>query len=166
MNVRIIVFISFLVSLLGTGTGYYLLRIYDCGNSIFCYNLTTKSYSLYYGMLALAVVFLLLTIFPNAFRAWKHFALWFIPFAVEIFIFYEGGTYDPYPEQVFRWLSALYVFVSVGIITISTVRGMAGKVTQAPWSRRRKIVFWTAWVLYLLLLAFPHLRDLFWYLTS
>jgi len=78
---------------------------------------------LFYGMPALALVFLILAFLPQAFTAWKKFAIWFIPLATLLFIFYpnpgSGDYFSPYPEQVFRWVSILYVVVSVAIIAVS-----------------------------------------------
>jgi len=75
---------------------------------------------LFYGMLALTVVFLILLFIPRAFDAWRKFAVWFIPLAVLLFIFYpdpgSGDLFSPYPEQVFQWVSGLYVLISVFII--------------------------------------------------
>ena len=126
MNTRKITFLLLILSLVGWGVAIFLLKFYDCGNSIFCYNLTTTSFSLYYGMLALAFVFLVLTFIPKAFPAWKKFARWFIPIAVVIFIFYpdpgSGDYFSPYPEQVFQWISTLYVLISILIIFGSLFR--------------------------------------------
>lgn len=79
---------------------------------------------LFYGMMALSTVFLLLTIIPSAFNPWKNFAIWFVPIATVIFATYKGpggGFMDPtpYPEQVFQWISILYVVISLIIIGAS-----------------------------------------------
>lgn len=77
--------------------------------------------ALMYSMPALAFVFFLLLLVPRAVPAWKKFANWYIPCAVLLFIFYDGpGGFDlfsPYPEDVYKWASVLYVFICVGIIT-------------------------------------------------
>ena len=87
------------------GIGYLLIRI---------------SKALFYGMGALAIVFLILLFRPSAISAWKKFAKWYIPIVTFIFIFYpnpsSGDFFSPYPEQVFQWLSVMYVIVSVLII--------------------------------------------------
>ena len=123
MSTRRITFLFLIISLVGWGVGLFLLKFYDCGNSIFCYNLTTRSFALFYGMPALALVFLMLTFLPQTFPAWKKFAIWFIPIVTLIFIFYQGPSsgdyFSPYPEQVFQWVSALYVIASAVIIFIS-----------------------------------------------
>lgn len=121
-----IVFGLLFLSLIGWGVGVFLLKFYDCGNSIFCYNLTTRSFALYYGMPALALVFFILIFTPQAFPTWKKFAVWFIPLATLLFIFYpdpgSGDYFSPYPEQIFRWVSILYVIISILIIAFRTVR--------------------------------------------
>src|SRR3990167_9372709 len=106
MNTRKIVLSSFMFSFVGLGIGIFLLKFYDCGYSIFCYNLITTSKALFYGMSALAVVFLALLFKPGAFHAWKKFAKWFVPVAALIFIFYPnpgaGDLFSPYPSQYFN----------------------------------------------------------------
>ncbi|KKT14132.1 MAG: hypothetical protein UW83_C0036G0003 [Parcubacteria group bacterium GW2011_GWD1_44_9] len=86
---------------------------------------------LFYGMGALTIVFLILLFLPQAFPAWKKFAIWFIPLATLLFIFYpdpgSGDYFSPYPEQVFRWVSGLYVLVSLIIVTRSVIRGRIQK---------------------------------------
>lgn len=81
---------------------------------------------LFYSMSALSFVFLLLLISPQSFPAWKKFAKWAIPIMALIFIFYPepggGDMFSPYPEQVFRWVSVLYVVVSILIILKSSKR--------------------------------------------
>src|SRR3989338_11717630 len=123
MNTKKITFGLLVISLVGWGIGVFLLKFYDCGNSIFCYNLTTRSFALYYGMPALALIFFILIFTQQAFSAWKKFAIWFIHLATLLFIFYpnpgSGDYFSPYPEQVFRWVSTLYVVVSVAIIAVS-----------------------------------------------
>ncbi|OGG40529.1 hypothetical protein A2118_01910 [Candidatus Kaiserbacteria bacterium GWA2_50_9] len=69
---------------------------------------------------ALAIVFLVLLFIPRAFSVWKKFAIWFVPLAALLFIFYpdpgSGDLFSPYPEQVFQWVSGLYVFISLVLI--------------------------------------------------
>lgn len=108
------------LSLAGFAAGYYLLKIYSCGYSVDCYNLTTAAFALYYSMPALALVFLALAVFPATFNAWKKFGVWFIPLAALFFIFYSGPAsgdlFSPYPETVYKWVSIIYVVISLGII--------------------------------------------------
>lgn len=118
---------GFLVlSLVGLGIGIFLLKFYDCGYSIFCYKLITTSKALFYGMSALSLVFFILIFTQQAFPAWKKFAIWFIPFATLLFIFYpdpgSGDYFSPYPEQIFRWVSILYVVISILIIAFGVIR--------------------------------------------
>ncbi len=75
---------------------------------------------LLYGMSALSLVFFLLLFVPQSFGAWKKFAVWFVPLATLLFIFYpdpgSGDLFSPYPEQVYRWVSTLYVIICSVII--------------------------------------------------
>ena len=75
---------------------------------------------LFYGMGALAIVFLALFAIPSSFSIWKKFAIWFIPLATLLFIFYpdpsSGDYFSPYPEQVFQWVSVFCVLVSLLVI--------------------------------------------------
>jgi hypothetical protein len=134
MNSRQLIF-SFILSVAGLVIGVFFLKFYNCQPSIFCYNLITKSSALFYGMSALAVIFFFLLLFPQAVENWKKFAKWFVPITALIFIFYDGpGPGDllsPYPEQVFRWLSILYVVASLLIVAWSlTGKRHGGKVSQ------------------------------------
>ena len=126
MSTRKIILLSLILSLAGFGVGIFLLKFYDCGKSIFCYNLITRSFALFYGMPALSLVFLILLFLPHTFLAWKKFAKWFIPLATLLFIFYpdpgSGDYFSPYPEQIFRWVSVLYVVISILIIVWSTIK--------------------------------------------
>jgi hypothetical protein len=132
MNTRKKIFWLFVLSLAGFGVGYVLTNSVDFG---FC---SQSQYScrevfnnigdpLFYSMPALALVFFILLFTPRAVSVWKKFAIWFIPLATLLFIFYpnpgSGDYFSPYPEQVFRWVSILYVVVSVLIILWTTVRG-------------------------------------------
>ena len=137
MSKRKIMLGGLLVSLLGLLAGYLLTSSYDLG---FCYsNFQTNTFDvschsfyerignpLFYGMSALSIVFLLLTLLPQAFSVRKKFAIWFIPLATLLFIFYpnpgSGDYFSPYPEQVFQYVSVLYVFISVCIISWSAIK--------------------------------------------
>lgn len=128
------IYYSLFTSLLFVSVGYFFSNSYDYGlcyssvaNNTFdvsCHELFESiGNPFYYSMPALAFVFLLLLIAPRAVPAWKKFAKWYIPGAVLLFIFYDGpGGFDlfsPYPEDVYKWASVLYVFISAGIITWS-----------------------------------------------
>ena len=80
---------------------------------------------LFFGSIALSIIFLVLLFVPRAWSTWKKFALWFIPLAALLFSWYpdpgSGDYFSPYPEQVFQWVSAVYIGVSLGIISISLV---------------------------------------------
>jgi hypothetical protein len=120
----------FVLSIIGTVVGYVLTNSvkfnlciqtqYDC-RSLF----NKIGDPLLYGMGALAIIFLILIFIPTAINAWKKFAKWYIPVATLIFIFYpnpsSGDLFSPYPEQIFQWLSALYVIISIVIILISKI---------------------------------------------
>lgn len=129
--------VSWLFAVSIFGVGYVLTNSYDFK---LCYsNLETNTFDvpchafyeaignpLYYGAEALAVVFLVLLFTSRAFSAWKKFAVWFIPLAALLFIFYpepgSGDLFSPYPEQVFQWVSGLYILVSITIIVIASLR--------------------------------------------
>ena len=127
MNTRKKIVSLLLVSLIGFGVGYILKNSTELGLCLVseptCINnLTWVGDGLFYSMPALAFIFLILLFTPNAFPAWKKFAVWFIPLTTLLFIFYpnpgSGDYFSPYPEQVFRWVSILYVVVSISIITL------------------------------------------------
>jgi len=125
------IFILFLLSLVGFGIGYILTNSilfnlclhdeYSCRD--FLNNIGDP---FFYGMGALTLVFLVLLAVPHAFSAWKKFAIWFIPLAVIIFITAPepSGWVSPIPapEQVFQWVSGLYILVSIAIIAIASLR--------------------------------------------
>lgn len=75
---------------------------------------------LVYGCGALACVFLLLSVVHEAFSSWKKFAIWFVPLAALLFVFYpvpgSGDLFAPDPEQIYQWVSVAYVLISLGII--------------------------------------------------
>jgi len=109
------------VSMVLTLSGLYFSKFYECGYSLDCYWLFTRvGDPLLYGGLALSVVFALLLLIPSGFAVWKKFAIWFVPLAVLLFIFYpEPGAWDflsPMPEQLFQWVSIFYVAVSAILI--------------------------------------------------
>jgi len=114
-------------SLVGFGIGYVFTNSTIFGlcshNQYSCrdfFNGTGDPF--FYGMGALALVFLLLLAVPQAFPAWKKFAIWFVPIAAILFATYSdpasGDFISPYPETVFKWVSALYVLISVIIIAM------------------------------------------------
>lgn len=115
----------FVLSLIGFGAGYILTNSINF-NICFHDEYSCRNFfnhigdPLFYGMSALALVFLILLFVPQAFSAWKKFAIWFIPLATLLFIFYpdpkSGDLFSPYPEQVFQWVSTLYVLISAIII--------------------------------------------------
>ncbi len=127
MNTKKITFWLLIASLVGFGVGCVLknsteLSLCMVSEPTCINNLTWVGNALFYGMSALAFVFFILIFTQQAFLAWKKFAIWFIPLATLLFIFYQGpgaGDYfSPYPEQVFRCVSILYVVISVVIIVL------------------------------------------------
>ncbi|HEY4494188.1 MAG TPA: hypothetical protein VJB95_02030 [Candidatus Paceibacterota bacterium] len=129
MDKRKSISILFMVSMVGIIVGYILTNSTKFNICVLNQTITEATCinfyerlgdPLFYGMLALTVVFLILLFIPRAFDAWRKFAVWFIPLAVLLFIFYpdpgSGDLFSPYPEQVFQWVSGLYVLISVFII--------------------------------------------------
>ena len=113
------------LSLLGLGVSYLILHA-DLQAGSTGELLVRLGKGLYYGMGALAIVFVILYFVPRAWGAWRRFAIWFVPLAALLFVFYPepggGDLFSPYPEQVFQWVSALYLLVSVIIITFASLR--------------------------------------------
>ena len=121
--------ILFISSLIAFGVGYILTNSTQFGlcthDEYLCRgSLNNIGDPIFYGMGALSIVFLFLFLFPRAFRAWKKFAIWFVPLATLLFIFYPepgaGDYFSPYPEAVFRWVSIIYIVISLLIISIKT----------------------------------------------
>ncbi len=125
------ILVPLILSLIGFGVGYVLTNSIKFGICISndvvtdasCINLYERlGDPLFYGMGALALVFFILLFTSYAFSIWKKFAVWFIPLATLLFIFYpepgSGDLFSPYPEQVFQWVSVLYVLISIAIIAI------------------------------------------------
>lgn len=117
------------LSLVGFAIGYVLTNSVKFGiclsNTVVtdasCINLYERlGDPLFYGMGALAIVSFVLLFTPRAFSAWKKFAVWFVPLAALLFIFYpepgSGDLFSPYPEQVFQLVSGFYVLFSFVII--------------------------------------------------
>jgi hypothetical protein len=119
MTIRIKMLIGLGLSLVCLFIGYMILQAKLNASDVGDIFVKTGK-SLFYGMSALSLIFLLLVFVPSAFSAWKKFAIWFIPLATLIFIFYpnpgSGDYFSPYPEQVFQWVSILYVSISFLII--------------------------------------------------
>src|SRR3989344_3130174 len=122
MSIKKITLLFLCLSLVGLGVSYYIFQL-DLQTSATGDLLLKLRDGLFYGMPALALIFLILLFLPRAFPAWKKFAIWFIPLATLLFIFYpdpgSGDYFSPYPEQVYKWVSILYVVISIGIITFS-----------------------------------------------
>ena len=128
--------LAFLSSVM-VAVGYVLTRSYQYG---LCYsNLDTNSYdvvchqgffylgsALTYGMAALAIVFVLLLVFSEAFSWWWKFAIWFIPldgyFLYNIRPSNETFKLGPSPDQMYLIFSGLYVLISLIIIIVAAWR--------------------------------------------
>lgn len=122
-NKQILILLA--LSLIGFGVGYVLTNstIFNlCLHDQYaCRALLNRiGDPLFYGASVLAIVFFVLLFTQYAFSAWKKFAVWFIPLAAILFIFYpepgSGDLFSPYPEQVFQWISGLYVIISLLLI--------------------------------------------------
>ena len=129
MKKKLIWFLVF--SLVGFFAGYILtnsLNFNLCSQNDYpCRDLMNNiGDPLVYGMPALALVFFTLLFTPRAFDAWKKFAVWFIPLAALLFIFYpdpsSGDYFSPYPEQVFKWVSVLYIIISLILIIYKSLK--------------------------------------------
>jgi uncharacterized membrane protein len=133
MNTKRITFGLLVLSLVGFGVGYVFTNSIQFGLCIANETITEASCinfyerigdPLFYGMLALAFVFLVLLFVTRTFPAWKRFAIWFIPLATLLFVAYpepgSGDYFSPYPEQVFQWVSAVYIVISVAIIAFAS----------------------------------------------
>lgn len=81
---------------------------------------------LFFGMGALAIVFFVLIFVPKAWSAWKKFAVWFVPLAALLFIFYRDpgsmNLISPYAETVFTWVSGAYILISLVIIALASLK--------------------------------------------
>lgn len=112
-------------SVIASGTGFYLWKVYECGYSSFCYTLFSKvGLPMFYGMGAVALVALILLFVPQAVSRWWKFAIWYVPFAA-----YAIAVAGPVPGQMFDlspsvqetalWLSGIYILVSLILIVLS-----------------------------------------------
>lgn len=136
-----ITFWLLILSFVGFGVGYILTNsiqfnictVSETITEASCINFYERvGDPLFYGMPALAFVFFILIFTQQAFSAWKKFAIWFIPLATLLFIFYPdpspGDYFSPYPEQIFKWVSITYVVISIFIIALKTVKQKSKKV--------------------------------------
>jgi hypothetical protein len=119
------ILISLILSLVGFGI-FFLISSMELQASTTGEILVHLKKALFYGMPALALVFLVLLFSPHAVSVWKKFAKWFLPVATLIFVFYDnpssGDLFSPYPEQVFKWISILYVVISILIVGWSATK--------------------------------------------
>ena len=131
MYMKIKVLILLLASLLLSATGYIFtnsIQFNLCGqNQYSCRDLYNNiGDPLLLGMLAIAIIFLTLLFLPKAWTAWRKFAIWYVPLATLLFIFYpepgSGDLLSPYPETVLKWVSGIYVAISLVIIAKATLK--------------------------------------------
>lgn len=114
---------------------------------------------LFYGMGALSIIFLLLLLVPRAYRVWQRFAVWYLPFAISLFLFYRdpgsGDLFSPYPEQVYRWVAGIFVCLSVLVIAVSAKFGKAND--TSPLIRNTFLrILWVLYVAYLVYSVIIH----------
>lgn len=123
-------------SLIGLGVGYILTNsvVFGlCGSDAYtCRGLLNEiGDPLFYGMAVLAVVFFILIFIPRAFSAWWKFAIWYIPLAVLIFATIPAPrawiNVYPSPDSVYRWVSGIYLAVSMGLILMVSLKKKALK---------------------------------------
>jgi hypothetical protein len=116
---------AFIISIIGFCFGLILKNSISFGICLLteptCINTMSRlGDSLFYGMGALAIIFFFLIFTPQAVTKWQKFAIWYVPLATLLFIFYpdpsSGDLLSPYPEQVFQYVSATYLAVSTLII--------------------------------------------------
>ncbi len=117
----------FSVSLVFACVGYFVSKLWDCGNGVACfYYITRVGDPLYYGAGALGFVFLLLFLVPKAYSLWWKFAIVYIPLAILVFLAVPEprAWISPYPapEQVYQFVGGLYVLISFCIIAYAKFR--------------------------------------------
>lgn len=125
------IFWGFVLSFIGAGAGYYLMKIYDCGYSVFCYNLFSHiAPSIFYPSIALALVFLILLFIPRAVRAWWKFAWWYVPIIAFLIITGKadtgGGGIGVVPSNIgpsFQEsvIGAVAIYIIISLIIIAKV---------------------------------------------
>ncbi len=113
-------------SIVGIVAGYILFHAFQfniCGQSLFCTDLMNKGNALFYSMQAIGAVFLVLLFVPQAFSAWKKFAIWFLPLMFIYFAIYKNEGFFSIPEEsIYRFLSIVYVLVSLILISLTALR--------------------------------------------
>lgn len=109
---------------------------------------------LFYGMGALSIVLLLLLLIPRSYRMWQRFAVWYLPFAISLFLFYRdpgsGDLFSPYAEQVYQWVAGIFVVLSLLVIAAGAKFGK----TNDTGPLIRNTLLRILWVLYVAYLAY------------
>lgn len=129
MNTKEIIKILFGFSIIGSFVGYVFTNsvVFNLctQNAISCRSTFNQiGDPLFYGAVALSVVFLVLLFVPQAFKVWKRFAIWFIPLGVLFSISYisaeqNTGLFLGRPStEVYQAVSVLYVITSILLIIV------------------------------------------------
>ena len=147
--------------------GYILLNGMDYGSCDYlasCYELSFRiGEPLFYGAGALATVFLALWITPRAWRAWKMFAIWYLPLAICLFLFSRdpgsGDFLTPYPETVYRWVGGIFVVISL-IIIFANAKGQIPQTNKKDGVLMGNRYLQILWYAYIALLLYSAVRFL------
>ncbi len=118
---------------------------------------------LLYGASTLAFVFLLLAFMPRAWRAWKMFAIWYLPLAICLFLFSRdpgsGDFLTPYPETVYRWVGGIFVVISL-IIIFANAKGQMPQTNKKDGALIGNRYLQILWYAYIALLLYSAVRFL------
>lgn len=128
MKPKKLTLVLFVLSFVGLGIGFILKSSTELGLCLIsepsCINLLTQlGNALFYSMQAIAAVFIVLLLVPQAFTAWKKFAVWYLPLMFIYFVIYENGGFFSIPEEsVYRFLSIVYAVISLTIIAFKALQ--------------------------------------------
>ena len=123
--------IALVLSMIGAVVGYILDHSYDFGvctyNTPSCFWFFERLGSaIFTGSLGLLIVFGLLWLMPKGFNLWKRFAIFYIPFALLVYIGYQdpgsGDFFSPHAVEVFPWISVVYVLMSAVLISYAHLK--------------------------------------------
>lgn len=120
-------------SSIGIAVGYVLTESFRLGicdantNVVTCRELLSRiGEPIFFGCMALLVIFSILFFVPQSYKTWRKFALLSLPVMAIIFITYKDDNHgssfmslSSTPGQVFFDLSTLYVVISLLIISYS-----------------------------------------------
>lgn len=92
-------------------------------------------------------------------------SLWFLPLAIDILLTYKvNNSYNNYlspsPVEIYQWLGGFYIIVSIAIIIVTLLYKKFGK-NKPPKvsSRRQKVIFWSLWTFYVVIIIGAHFFD-------